>query len=450
MVKVVESSHVMMHDPDVMRLVREMLAGNVSAIKPALNLATEEGFTYPQVENLLAVTTQRATAMMEFLASENVLGKEFYDKLLSCPHCHSLSLRPTLHCSKCNSKNITRRRTLKHLSCGNIEAEDKYMVGGKYICPECKTQLRSPGNDYISLGFNYHCYNCGAVSNEPVLKWQCLKCSSAFVEDEARETFIYAYRLNERRRQHLEFDLISKVQFIEFLKQQGYEVAEKVKVNSSSKSGAEHIMDILAQQDDGFIAHTIGIGIAINREGGEVGLDEVFRFDDRAYDMGFHDKVLLVVPMLSREAKQFAQQQRIRVFEGKELDAFLASVIQSASRPLVKEPLEFETKESFLKYLRNLGYKVEEKARMQGRSEAEYTLDIVAHKDDGFIIHTVGIDIIISAVEGSIGLDAVTSFDAKAYDIGLHEKVLLVSPKLSKEAGQFARQQRIKVIEVDW
>ena len=247
----------------------------------------------------------------------------------------------------------------------------------------------------------------------------------------------------------MEFDLISKAQFIEFLKLQGYEVAEKVKVNSTSKSGAEHLMDILAQHDDGFITHTIGIGIAVNSEGGEVGLDEVFRFDDKAYDMGFHDKVLLVVPRLTHEARQFAQQQRIRVFEDRELDAFLASTIPSTTRQVNTEPFKFETKTSFVEYLRSLGYRVDEKARIQGRSEAEYTLDILAQRDDGFIIHTVGIDTIIAAVEDNVGLDSVTSFDAKAYDIGLHEKVLLISPNLSKEAGQFARQQRIKVIEVE-
>ena len=49
-------------------------------------------------------------------------------------------------------------------------------------------------------------------------------------------------------------------------------------------------------------------------------LDKVFDFDDKAYDAGILDKVFIAVPELSREAKQFAQRQKIRVFEVKELE----------------------------------------------------------------------------------------------------------------------------------
>ena len=46
----------------------------------------------------------------------------------------------------------------------------------------------------------------------------------------------------------------------------------------------------------------------------------MFGFDDKAYDIGIMDKVLIAIPGLSREARQFAQRQKIRVFEVKELE----------------------------------------------------------------------------------------------------------------------------------
>ena len=49
-------------------------------------------------------------------------------------------------------------------------------------------------------------------------------------------------------------------------------------------------------------------------------LDKVFDFDGRAYDVGIRNKLLIASPGLSREAKQFAEKQRIRVFEVKELE----------------------------------------------------------------------------------------------------------------------------------
>ena len=207
------------------------------------------------------------------------------------------------------------------------------------------------------------------------------------------------------------------------------------------------MLDILARQDDGFITYTIGIGILIDSGGQEIGLEEVFTFDDKAYDLGIYDKVLLVVPRLNHEARQFAQRQQIKVFEDEDLQAFLASAVPSARGRVQKGPFKFETKAKLLEHLRSLGYKVEEKAKVQGRSGAEHILDILAYNDDGIITHTLGINVIV--LENEVGLDAVSSFDTKAYDLGIHDKVLLVSPGLSEEAGHFAQYQRIKVIEVD-
>jgi hypothetical protein len=48
-------------------------------------------------------------------------------------------------------------------------------------------------------------------------------------------------------------------------------------------------------------------------------LDKVFDFDDKTYDIGIRDKVFIAVPGLTREARQFAERQRIKVFEAKEL-----------------------------------------------------------------------------------------------------------------------------------
>ena len=84
------------------------------------------------------------------------------------------------------------------------------------------------------------------------------------------------------------------------------------------KSGADHTIDILATKDDGIIVHHIAIGIEVGEE--PVELDKVFDFDDKAYDIGILDKAIVAVPQLTNEARQFAQRQRIRVFEVKALE----------------------------------------------------------------------------------------------------------------------------------
>ncbi len=100
-----------------------------------------------------------------------------------------------------------------------------------------------------------------------------------------------------------------------------------------------------------------------------------------------------------------------------------------------------------LKYLQGQGYRTEEKARIRGRSGAEYTMDIIAYYDDGLFTHTISIGILVDPK--GVSLEAVSAYDTKAYDIGIHDKILLASPGLAKEAQQFAEQQKIKIINIE-
>jgi len=81
------------------------------------------------------------------------------------------------------------------------------------------------------------------------------------------------------RRSWLEFELQPKPQLIEFLKERGYEVTEQATIKG--RSGAEHIIDILATRDDGVVNYNIAIGVKV--AGGEVALSDIFDFDDKAY-----------------------------------------------------------------------------------------------------------------------------------------------------------------------
>jgi hypothetical protein len=447
MVEVIDLIRIVKQYPSAMKLVNEILAGKINEITPTTDLTTELGFTYHQVEGLLGLPTHEAITTLEFLANEHILEKHPHEKLLFCPQCQSPNLKPGLGCPKCGSGNIARGRILEHLACRNNSLEDEYINAGKYTCPKCKQELKFLGTEYQSLGINYKCRECGGISKEAALSWQCLQCSLLFPEGEAKETVIYSYRFNEVKRRWLEFELGEKTRFVDFLRNRGYAVAENAKVNGTTKSGAYHVLDILAHRDDGLITYTIGIGILIDSWGQDVGLAEVFAFDNKVYDLGIHDKVLVVLPKLSAEAMQFAQQQRIKVIEEKDLETFLASEPSSAPKPSSHKPLKFETKAKLLEHLTSFGYRIEEKAGIRGRSGVEHTFDILATNDDGIITHTVGISTMTAKDE--VGFNAVSSFDTRAYDVGIHDKLLLVSPCLSHEARQFAQYQKIKVIEVD-
>jgi len=282
----------LLDDPMARKLVAEMLAGRIASIKPQYDFTTELGYTYPVVEQAANLKGKDAQAIMESLAARDIVAKSFFDRLIRCPRCQGVNLRPSSHCPKCGSGHVIRGRILEHFACKYIGVEEEFTVKGKYVCPRCRMELRTIGSDYRSQGVLYKCHDCSEVFNVPFIKWRCLKCSSLVTEDEVGEIVIYSYSFDESKRNWLEFELQPKLRFVEFLKQHGYKVTENARVRG--RSGAEHSLDILATRDDGVITHTLAIGIEIARE--RIGLDRILDFDVKAYDSGIHDKILIVSP----------------------------------------------------------------------------------------------------------------------------------------------------------
>jgi len=428
-------------DERAMKLVAAMLAAKIVDIKPQLDFTTELGFVYPIVEQAANVKGQEAVGVVEYLTDKDILKRSFFDRLLRCSRCQSINLRPSTHCPKCSSGDIVRGRILEHSACGYVGVEDEFATGGRYICPRCKLELRTMGDDYQSRGVLRKCHDCGEVFNVPLIKWRCLKCSSLADEDQIGEVNVYAYRLDETKRNWLEFELRPKVQFLEFLRRHGYKVTENARVKG--RSGADHYIDILATRDDGVITHDVAIGVEIARD--KIGLDRILDFDVKAYDSGIHDKVMIIIPALGEEAAKFASYHRIKVLEPKDLEIVLTGGPQPGWE-IVKEPFEFKSKSQLIQYLEKQGYTVKENAEVKGRSGAVHNIDILATKDEGIITHRI--DIGIEVDEKPMGLDRVFDFDDRAYDAGILDKVLIAVPRLTREARQFAERQGIGVFEV--
>ena len=103
------------------------------------------------------------------------------------------------------------------------------------------------------------------------------------------------------------------------LENRGYTVSERVKV--AGRSGAEHILDLYAHKDYGVINHKVAACVIMNEDVFGNDVNEVMQFDTAAYDASIRDKVLVSVLALSKEARQFAEYQRIKILDAKELVA---------------------------------------------------------------------------------------------------------------------------------
>ncbi len=248
-----------------------------------------------------------------------------------------------------------------------------------------------------------------------------------------------------------------KTQLVDFLKNQGYQVHELAQL--TGRSGAVHTVDVLAIRDDIITKVYLGIGILVAATGEpEVGLESLFRFDTRAYDIGINYKVVIAIPKLGPEAMNFAGRQMIRAYEAKTLAAVVADLthmdrsrigMQSRVEAIDNQPSSpsSSARVTVVKFLRNRGYEVYERALILGKSGVEHVFDIFARKDDKIVVPAIAIGIASSTTGQPVGLDEISKFDAAAFDAGIRNKVFLGLPQISDQAKQFAMQQKIDIFE---
>jgi general secretion pathway protein E len=230
----------------------------------------------------------------------------------------------------------------------------------------------------------------------------------------------------------------------EYLQNRGFQVTKNTRIKG--KSGIEHTFDLVAKADDGLINTTVAIRIT-SSEAKETEADIIFNFANKAYDAGLNDRVIIAVSGFKPESQKLAQQWRIKILDAKQVDS-LSDFKELKNAPIaVKEPVKFESKERMVASLIARGYRVEENAKVTGRSGAEYTFDILALIGTDFLGRTVGIDFLSDSEE--VSLEQVSNYDTKAYDTGIANKILVVIPRLSAGARQLAEQQRIRIFETN-
>jgi hypothetical protein len=430
-------------DEKAAKLLGALLSGAIGDMKPQIDADREMGYHYPEAAKIVNVPDKELLTILEYLAKAGILERVFSEKYIYCPQCKSLNLTPGYYCVKCGSGRIVRGRILVHTVCQYAGVEEEFTRSGKQVCPKCYQELRTSGQDFTSLGVLRKCRDCGEVFGHPAIKWRCLKCGAVVPEDKALEVDAYTYALTKKEdmRLMLTFEMNHKPRLIKFLQERGFEVHENAK--AKGRSGAEHTFDMLAVRDDGVVQHRIAVGIENSSQ--ELGIDRVFSFDDKAYDCGIHDKIMVVVPTMKKEAEALADQQKIKVIQSWDLDSVLGLSLPQVESSGVAETFRFTSKSALVEYVKKRGYEAEQYAVMRGKSGADHTFDMLATRDDGVTLHRIAIGIEVS--DAAVKLDRVFEFDDKAYDCSIQDKVLIVVPALGPEGKRFAERQKIRVFE---
>lgn len=445
--------------PKVIKVINKLLSGEITRIEPQIDLSIKDGFSYPDIDYIIQAWGGTTYRILESLAADGILEREDYEKILVSPG-GSLQIIPVERCPNCDSLRITEGKMLEHFACGHVGVEDEFVSGTKTVCPKCKKELKLIGTDYRIPGMRYSCQNCHDIFPLPEVKYRCLDTGKILKLEELRHIWLYSYRLNEARRQRLEFELEPKKQFIEWLRGLGYNVREAV--GMKGRSGATHTVDLLATMEDLVARHTVAIGILAAPQGEDtVAIESLFSFDSKMYDIGISLKIVLAVPRLTTEAVKFAERQGIRVYGMEELRKLLSRqpddldiVVnkkgRAASENLDRSELKKLGPGGWLRWLlERVNYQVSENVQISGRSGASHIIPLLAQKDDGIVNHRIAACVIDGGRASEDIIDEVVQFDAAAYDAGISSKVIIAVPCLSEAARQFAEYQHTKVLEAE-
>ncbi len=313
----------MINDPKLLSLLEQVIEGKLPGFEPVFAPRADSWVSYPAVEGYLGVDATYACRLLEDLVHLGYLTRTFSARLLFCPACNSHNLAWTIVCPKCNSTSIQRTRFLRHRLCNWSGPEKDFLrPGGERICPKCRNELLLLGNDYDDLGYRYICPDCREVTRAPVEFWRCPACNRMFDKYAVRELVLYKYVIEPSQVPKLRLEKIPRAKVRELLQREGYAVQESVRI--PGKSGAEHIVDMLATKMQGPLEHRVLVSFACGNP--LVDAEEVIRLYARAYDVGVGDVILIATPGVTADAAEIAQHYQIRVYNADELDKIRVDV----------------------------------------------------------------------------------------------------------------------------
>lgn len=181
-------------DP-VSNLLKYLEKKNLTRLIPRVNKEARLGYEYPEIVQFLKLDEPgEEIALLEKLARQKRLDREFYDLVNVCPQCghHDVQLREL--CPKCASAEIFASDIIVHTKCGYRALEYEYNRDGDKICPACNRKLTGEGVDFEKFEKHiFQCINCHKKFNSPKTNYRCFNCNYDFDGEEIIKKKIYIY-----------------------------------------------------------------------------------------------------------------------------------------------------------------------------------------------------------------------------------------------------------------
>lgn len=222
-------------------LLDELDSGSVGWLEPSFDAETKT-VTYSNFEQS-EVSDERLPEMLETLATEGVLEKEFVRRAISCPDCESADLDFLLACPKCSSSNTKEIPLLEHTECGCVRSREQFEADSVHICPECDTEIESVEAACEWVETVNQCHECGERSDTLDHLLDCAHCYS-YTPEEVYTMLLYRYRFDESQQSWLDSLLTTRDGIVNTLEANEYDVQANVVL--PGESDEEHVVDLYA------------------------------------------------------------------------------------------------------------------------------------------------------------------------------------------------------------
>ena len=133
------------------------------------------------------------------LVEQEMLRREFVDRVHVCAGCGSARTNVREECSSCRSANIDDVAIVHHFACAyQGPPSDFRQKDGSLVCPKCQVALLHYGTDYDRPGKINQCRSCGHSGSELLVGFKCFDCGAHYDGETMPAIDYYSYELSEK------------------------------------------------------------------------------------------------------------------------------------------------------------------------------------------------------------------------------------------------------------
>ena len=303
--------------PIVQDIIRRFINSNLEIIEPIM--VRSETPSYPVLSDLKGYSQRKVQYTLNELVESGILNEDLYEKLVGCPQCHqSAKVFTRSKCPECESHRVNINRLMQHLDCGAIYKQSEYQTPAGITCPKCGKKIEED-LELKSVGVSFECQSCNSIFSDPLRSYYCRGCSNEFQLKNCDLLDIHSFTLNQDIRAEAK-EKLTVLTIADSLRKIQYSV--DIPGYLKGRTGVSHEFTLTANKKNKLVALDLVASSEIVDT--KTVLSSYAKFTDNISATS----LLIALPMLHQEARDFLKANNIQFIEGENMYEITDKVIK--------------------------------------------------------------------------------------------------------------------------